>query len=48
MDDALRLNLTYFNADYTDLQITAIDQDTGAFVYSNKADAEVDGFEGDA
>ena len=47
MDDALRLNLTYFNADYTDLQITAIDQDTGAFVYSNKADAEVDGFEGE-
>ncbi|HJL80110.1 MAG TPA: TonB-dependent receptor, partial [Gammaproteobacteria bacterium] len=41
------LNLTYFNADYTDLQITAIDQDTGAFVYSNKADAEVDGFEGE-
>ena len=47
MDDALRLNITYFNADYTDLQITAIDQVTGAFVYSNKADAEVDGFEGE-
>ena len=47
MDDALRLNITYFNADYTDLQITAIDQVTGAFVYSNKADAEVDGIEGE-
>ena len=47
MEDTLRFNITYFNADYTDLQITAIDQDTGAFVYSNKADAEVDGFEGE-
>ena len=46
-DGKVRVNLTYFNANYTDLQITAIDQATGAFVYSNKADAEVDGIEGE-
>ena len=45
MEDRLRLNVTYFDAEYTDLQITAIDQTTGAFVYSNKADAEVSGIE---
>lgn len=46
-DGKVRANLTYFSASYTDLQITAIDQATGAFVYSNKADAEVDGIEGE-
>jgi iron complex outermembrane receptor protein len=46
-NDTVRVNLTYFSADYTDLQITAIDQNTGAFVYSNKADASVDGIEGE-
>ena len=46
-DGKIRANLTYFSASYTDLQITAIDQATGAFVYSNKADAEVDGIEGE-
>ena len=46
-DGKIRVNLTYFSANYTDLQITAIDQATGAFVYSNKADAKVDGIEGE-
>ena len=46
-DGKVRVNLTYFSANYTDLQITAIDQTTGAFVYSNKADAKVDGIEGE-
>ena len=46
-NDTVRVNLTYFSANYTDLQITAIDQNTGAFVYSNKADASVDGIEGE-
>ena len=46
-DGAVRVNLTYFSANYTDLQITAIDQTTGAFVYSNKADGKVDGIEGE-
>ncbi len=46
-DGAIRVNLTYFSANYTDLQITAIDQETGAFVYSNKADADVEGIEGE-
>ena len=45
LDDTLRFNITYFDADYDDLQVTAIDQSTGAFVYSNKADASVDGIE---
>ena len=45
LDDTLRFNITYFDADYDDLQVTAIDQSTGAFVYSNKADASVDGSE---
>ena len=45
LDDTLRFNVTYFDADYDDLQVTAIDQSTGAFVYSNKADASVDGIE---
>ena len=45
LDDTLRFNITYFDSDYDDLQVTAIDQVTGAFVYSNKADASVDGIE---
>ena len=45
LNDALRFNITYFDADYDDLQITAIDQQTGGFLYSNKADATVDGLE---
>ena len=45
LNDTVRFNLTYFDADYDDLQITAIDQQTGGFLYSNKADAKVDGFE---
>jgi len=46
-DGAVRVNLTYYSANYTDLQITAIDQATGGFVYSNKADADVNGIEGE-
>ena len=45
LNDTLRFNITYFDSDYKDLQVTAIDQVTGAFVYSNKADASVDGIE---
>ena len=45
LNDTLRFNITYFDSDYDDLQVTAIDQVTGAFVYSNKADASVDGIE---
>jgi len=46
-DGTVRVNLTYFSANYSDLQITAIDQTTGAFVYSNKADGKVNGIEGE-
>jgi len=45
LNDTLRFNITYFDSDYKDLQVTALDQVTGAFVYSNKADASVDGIE---
>ena len=45
LNDTLRFNITYFDSDYKDLQVTAIDQVSGAFVYSNKADASVDGIE---
>ena len=45
LNDTLRFNITYFDSDYDDLQVTAIDQVSGAFVYSNKADASVDGIE---
>jgi len=45
LDDTVRFNITYFDSDYKDLQVTAIDQVSGAFVYSNKADASVDGIE---
>ena len=45
LNDTVRFNITYFDSDYKDLQVTAIDQVSGAFVYSNKADASVDGIE---
>ena len=45
LNDTLRFNITYFDSDYKDLQVTALDQVSGAFVYSNKADASVDGIE---
>ena len=45
LNDTLRFNITYFDSDYKDFQVTALDQETGAFVYSNKADASVDGIE---
>ena len=45
LNDTVRFNITYFDSDYKDLQVTALDQVTGAFVYSNKADASVDGIE---
>ncbi len=45
MADSLRFNAAVFFAEYTDLQITAIDENTGSFLYSNKADAKVEGIE---
>ena len=44
MDDRLRANLTYFQADYDDFIITALN-DAGRFVTVNAAEVKIDGFE---
>jgi iron complex outermembrane receptor protein len=47
VDNRLRVNLTYFNAQYDDFIVTAVNPLTGQFVTVNAAEAEVDGFEGE-
>jgi iron complex outermembrane receptor protein len=44
MDDRLRANLTYFQADYDDFIVTALN-DAGRFVTVNAAEVKIDGFE---
>jgi len=44
MEDRVRANLTYFQADYDDFIITALN-DAGRFVTVNAAEVKIDGFE---
>lgn len=46
MNDRLRANLTYFQANYDDFIITALN-DQGRFVTINAAEVEIKGFEGE-
>lgn len=44
-DNKLRLNLTYFYADYSDFIVTAVSPVTGGFITVNAAKAAIDGVE---